>query len=129
MRLSVLDTYIFFPNYFSNRYVFLHFRQKNASEPTHLRFKKDEPQKAENVTVEGTCCWKICSTQDNCSQLMEEGQNMELKIEDIFKIDVISCQVLTGSIASNGVKGEFIFFGSFMFVSFCCLFAIVFFLA
>ena len=108
---------------------FLHFRQKNASEPTHLRLKKDEPQKAENVTVEGTCCWKICSTQDNCSQLMEEGQNIKLKIEDIFKIDVISCQVLTGSIASNGVKGEFIFFGSFMFVSFCCLFAIVFFLA
>ena len=107
----------------------MHSRQKNASEAIHLRLKKDEPHTAESVTVEGTCCWKICSTQDYCIQLLKEGQNIELKIEDIFKIDVISCQVLTSSIASNGVKGEFIFFGSFMFVSCCCLFAIVFFLA
>ena len=103
-----------------------HFRQNNGSEPAHLRFKENEVQTAESVTVEGTCCWKICSTQNNCSQILKEGQNIELKIEDIFKIDVISCQVLT---TSNGVKGEFIFFGSFMFVSCCCLFAIVFFLA
>ena len=108
----------------------MHFRQNNASEPKHLRLQKDEPHTAENVTVEGTCCWKICSTQDNCTQLLNEGQNIKLKIEDIFKIDVISCpEVLTSSFTTSGVKGEFIFFGSFMFFSCCCLFAIVFFLA
>ena len=110
-------------------HLLFHFRQNNGSEPAHLRFKENEVQTAVSVTVEGTCCWKICSTQNKCSQILKEGQNIELKIEDIFKIDVISCQVLTSPIASNGVKGEFIFFGSFMFVSCCCLFAIVFYLA
>ena len=110
--------------------IFFHFRQNNATEPTHLRFRENELQTAESVTVEGTCCWKICSTQNDCTKKLIEGQNIELKIEEIFKIDVVSChQALTSFITNAGVKGEFIFFGSFMFVSCCCLFAIVFYLA
>ena len=66
-------------------HLLFYFRQNNGSEPAHLRFKENEVQTAETVTVEGTCCWKICSTQDNCSQLLKEGQNIKLKIEDIFK--------------------------------------------
>lgn len=38
----------------------------------------------------GNCCWELCSNQNYCQKLVHGIQNY-LELEDIYKINIVSC--------------------------------------